>query len=322
MKEKGPHIPEGISIDIIEPSAVVHSDRYDLLRRMGARDCDARDVCGQIAKLHSGDNFDALRLRRSELIAQVRFMHRACWQGEGLKLWFATRKGGCKRGPQLYLRVDSGKSQLSGISKKMDTSFEFIHDDYLHVPATEKAAWISWLKKTCGISDIPRLVEPGTLLLSNDFRILLAACQSRDILFLLRENWSYYSQWLENDAGASPIAHGRKLPEQVAKMRPLEGLKSQQVRCCNRFFALEKTILPMLDPMLDNKAWSPTIELYDPLNTGWKILCHLGVAVERNAQYYIRCLEALRGSHADATTLTHIYTQLSVRDAQEGDFIR
>jgi hypothetical protein len=321
-------IPEGIPLHVIAPSAQFVVNRYNLFQRLGARDCDDLRVCRMIAKMHGQADFDATSVFRAQLISHARFLYEASWQTEGAQLWFVTKKDQRRHGSELYLRRKCRKgSPMSLVYEQMETQLEFLHDDYLDMPSTDEVAWTSWLEKTVGVSTIPRLVNPPRLrtnssVLSKDFKLLFQHCSSRDLLWVIRDHWSQYSRWLEHDDVAWQADNSVNQADRSFKDTLQNELKDQKVKCRIGQLPLSKAVLPMLDQFLDLYPLVPSLDIYDPLSPSWKILRHLGVAVERNAEYYIRCLEALRNTQPLSDVLTHIYSQLMNNLAHEGDFIQ
>ncbi|OAL50739.1 hypothetical protein IQ07DRAFT_680093 [Pyrenochaeta sp. DS3sAY3a] len=322
-KARGLHIPDGISIRLIDPAAEAAPDRRKLFQSLDARDCDSLEICKMIERLHSDKDFDPLRVPLEQLISHTRFLYRASWKSEGVNLWFGTKKGTRRHGAQIYIKQDCVKgSPLHQIYAKMELSFEYIHDNYLNIFPADKPAWISWLKRTFEISDIPRLVEANTSLPSPAFCTLFKRCCSKDLLWMFREHWRYYAQWLEvgNDDWQAKASEANAQKEEKKTLREILG--SQYVQCRNGICQLSNAVLPAIDQHLDINPHLPMLELYDPLNPVWKILGCLGVVVDRSALYYIRCLESLLKANPDRDTLTYIYEQLRNYNAHESELIR
>lgn len=322
-KAHGLQIPDGISIRLIDSVAEADPDRRKFFQYLGAKECGSLEICRLIERLHSNEDFDPLKVPLEQLIAHTRFLYRASWKGEGVKLWFGTTKATRRHGAQIYIRQDCVKgSPLHEIHGKMESSFEYIHDDYLDILPADKPAWISWLKRTFEIFDIPRLVDAKTSVLSQEFDTLFKLCCSKDLLWVLMEHWRYYGQWLEvgNDdwqAKSSEADVHKRRKETLRK-----SLGTQQVRCRNGMCQLSNTVLPAIDQHLDINPYLPMLELYDPLSSTWKNLGCLGVVVDRSAPYYIRCLESLLEANPDRDTVTYIYEQLKSYNAHESELIR
>lgn len=329
-KTQGLHIPEGLPILLVDRSVEFDIHRRNLFQQLGVRDCDALGICRLISAMHNRKDFVPSTLTRKQLVQHARFLYRASWRpAQGSELWFATKRDHRCRGSQLYIRMDCPVySPAARIYDKLEANFNFIHNDYLNVFSTDRTPWIAWLLKTFSISPIPRLVttlprgvSSGNSSISPEFQVLLSDRHLGDLLWTLRENWQYYSQWLENDNGGWQSNSSGAI-ESSLKDTVREELKSRRLRCKNGLIRLSQAVLPMIDPILDHTAQIPTVDILDPKNPNWRILSNLGVAVEKNASYYVRCLEALRRSRAQRDTLNHVYEQLKNCYVHEGDFIR
>ncbi|KAF2178732.1 hypothetical protein K469DRAFT_642268 [Zopfia rhizophila CBS 207.26] len=330
-KTQSLHIPDGLPILIVDPLAEDDIHRRNLFQQLGVKNCDVFGICRLIGNIHGEDDFNPKRVPRYQLISHALFLYRASWRAEeGAELWFATKRDQRCRGSQLYIRMDcTTDSPPMRIYDQLETSFDFIHDDYLNISSADKTGWIAWLIKTFKLSAIPRLVStipqrPSqcTSSLSQEFRFLFQNCHSRDILWILRDNWRHYSQWLEDDDYHWQNRSAADTVDRSLKATLREELKRQQVKCRNGLFTLCNTVLPTVDRFLSGNAHIPTIVIQDPQGPSWSILSNFGVAVERNALYYIRCLEALQCSQPQKDTLAHIYEQLRICYAHEEEFIR
>ncbi|OCK90529.1 uncharacterized protein K441DRAFT_578728 [Cenococcum geophilum 1.58] len=321
------NIPKGIPVLAVDPVAGNNVHRHDLFKQLGVRDCDATEICRLIVEMHGGESFNPKAIPEPYLVSHAKFLYQASWRPlRSAELWFVTKGGGRSLGSSVYIHAERGNgSPLARISTQLETRFPFVHTDYLKSFPNDKG-WFVWLTTAFHISTIPRLATPlldgqeeGTPSLSEEFRYLLANCQSSDILWVLRENWAHYSKWIENN-NSSPQS-----PTQVVSNHLiLEELKSQKVKCRNGLVPLSKTVLPMLDHFLQDRDCFPFLDVKDAKSPRWGFLSYFGVAVNRSAQYYVSCLEALHNSNPRKELLTHIYQQiqnyyigeeLTIRDA-------
>lgn len=329
-KSNTPRVPDGISVQLIDRSAEAAPHRRNLFELLGAQKCDVVDICRLIVKKHNESDFDAKTIPRNQLITHATYLYEAKWQSEkGMHLWFATKRGGRAQASGLYMRAACNRgSPLAMVYDELDAHSDFIHEDYFVAYPKDRAAWLSWLEKEAGIATIPRLV-PGpandskAAVLSEDFKLLLQRCNSRDIFGVVRDNWSFYARWLENDDvswQSTVTAEGTKAPI-GASLR--NELKKQRVKYDGRLVALSTTVLPMIDTLVDISQLVPTIDVYDPHSLSWKILRFFGVAVEKNAEYYVRCLEAQKAYQRPVyDVIAHLYGQLRELMHHYGEVIR
>lgn len=316
-------IPDGIPIQVVDVNAQAVPARRNLFYQLGVRACDTLELFKYIEKVHRKAILDPSTVNTKQLIAHARFLFNASWNGDSSKLWLATTEEGVwRRGFQIYLRKDwKQDSPLGRLYASMKTCY-FLHDDYLHASVKDQEAWLLWLKKVFQISELPRVLDPSTSKLSGEFQTLFALGHSRDFLWIIKENWEFYSQWLDVQDESPEDQTQKKQGSKKATGILHQELHTQMVQCTNGRFAISKTVLPIVDRALDLNPHIPALDLLEPLDPSWKILGRLGVAVRQGAAYYIRCLDALRCTTHDTDTIVYIYEKLRDFNVDESDFIR
>ncbi|CAO2650180.1 Nn.00g014720.m01.CDS01 [Neocucurbitaria sp. VM-36] len=322
-------IPDGIPLQVIDSSAEAIPHRRDLFKQLGARDYDVLEVCRAIEKRHCDSDCDATTIPREQLVSHAMYLYQASWQSEKLvNLWFATNNDGRRQGSELYMRANCRRgSPLSVIYERLEAHFDFIHCEYLDMFPDDRTAWLTWLEKVVGISTIPRIVSSParrtlSSVLSKEFKVLFQHCNPRDVFWVIRDNWRYYSRWVENDDVAWQSVDSEGQTDRSERESLRKELKDQRIRCKIGQATLSQTVLPMVDTLMDSWPIVPTIDVYDPHSPGWKVLRHFGVAVEKNVEYYVRCLEALQNMRPSHDILIHIYDQLRNMLDQYGEIIR
>ena len=74
--------------------------------------------------------------------------------------------------------------------------------------------------------------------------------------------------------------------------------------------ALKETVLPSLDPIVDESPCVRSLVIHDHSVHQWQFLHRFGVTVKKDIGYYMRCLEAIQGSDAPKHTIAHIYEKI------------
>jgi hypothetical protein len=165
--------------------------------------------------------------------------------------------------------------------------------------------WSNWLVQTLGVWNAPKLVTSATdggLQLSNGFEYILEEFNVSEWLLLLKHNWEMtYAKWLQK---------GNRKTENIRTR-----LATQKVKCLNgEYCKLKKTCIPS-ESLMNCRVSLQFLQLQDPEDTDWLFLEHLGVKVERDAHFLIRCLESLR----ESTSQLHV-EQISPLYKAIGDF--
>lgn len=123
--------------------------------------------------------------------------------------------------------------------------------------------------------------------LSEEFEHMFRTCESSDVLQIMRDNWQYYSRWIDG-------AHMEwQTPGFIASSDYLKDqLGSCVVRTTMGPLPLRTTILPAIDPWLEQGLAIPALDISDPHHAGWSFLTSFGVLLVADINYYVRCLVA------------------------------
>jgi hypothetical protein len=154
--------------------------------------------------------------------------------------------------------------------------------------------------------------------LSEEFEFLFLHCDSSEILQLLRDEWYYYSQWIDGSHMAWQD------PEFLVACNQLKArLADFSVQSAKGQLPLRELVLPTADADLDDRCSLPSIRISNPRHTGWNFLQVFGVVVEPNVHYYLRCLTAIaEEQHSDADNVVYIYEKLQSHWRGNSDVIR
>ncbi|GAB1312416.1 hypothetical protein MFIFM68171_02626 [Madurella fahalii] len=308
------YIPESVPVYIIDPEAESDPRRKLLFTLLGARSCDAAEVCRLISDMHNDDSFNPEAVPREELLAHVMFMFRSSFTPPATAdLWFATESDGRCKGSSLYMHGDFGPTSVERtLSMELAREFHFIHSDYEKALAAEGGAWVAWLQTNFRIATTPRIQSAnmdagGKYHLSNEFRYLFQNCPSPDVLTLLRDHWAQYSEWLEDPKqGSVSRAAGAAKSKAAIKGE----IMSMTVETLQGAAQLATTVLPGLDQEVDKCVHARVLGLPDPENLLWSILGIFGVAVRRDVQYYLQYLKALQLQRPLKESVAHAYRQI------------
>ncbi|XTI91300.1 hypothetical protein V2W45_716603 [Cenococcum geophilum] len=308
---KGAEIPSGVSVLTINQEAAQDPVRRKLFKELGVKECSTFDVCRIIAHTHASTLYPPT-LTRTEFVTHVVYLYKSSWRiSNTVSLWFITENGKECLGSTLYVEepVKEG-SPLAHIYELLKTKFSFVNRDYIDRLSSIDDNWRKWLTASFGLSTIPRLVQvlpsmPGVVdyQLSDEMQFLFTKGISSDLLWILREHWSYYSKWIEDDESRKDAA------EAASKLR--QALGSIIVRCRNgRFSPLSNTVLLFLDREVGSHPDICVLDIPDPKSSRWSFLEYFGVAVKVDIQYYVRCIELLRNSQLNRQLLVHIYERI------------
>jgi hypothetical protein len=155
------------------------------------------------------------------------------------------------------------------------------------------------------------LIGTGELLfdLSEEFKYMLHNCDSADVFQLLRDNWHYYSQWLEG------VHLEWQSQEYIfASMQLKNKIGASVVQTIRGLLPLGETVLANLDAQLEQSKAVPALQVPNPEQVGWNMLTHFGVIVKCDIHYYLRCLITLsRDQATDADVVGYVYEQIQSR---------
>lgn len=325
----GPPIPNGINIQIVHPDAEADPIRYGLFSQLGVRPCNPSNVCEQILEMHAEE---ITTLTRSELLEHTLFIFKSSWQPrKTVKFWFSTQKKALCRGSKLYIAKQfEDRSATGRIVKILSKKFPFIHSDYLNALTAKRDEWLDWLDwlhQTFRLAYLPRLTSETSsddqssddqFVLSDEFRYILQNCQPNDILLMLRSNWKYYSQWIEDDTKGedTPTAGASK-----AQIRAALGKMEMRIRGRKKRIPLKNTLFPKVDPVVNKCSLVHTLDIPEPEMQKWAILANFDVAMKNDISYYLRALEHLHGSYPEKDTVAYIYGKIQKECAHNQDLV-
>jgi hypothetical protein len=310
----GLNIPSGVEVFVVDPEAANDRWRRKLFEQLGVKVCDTFEVCRAIVDGYCGKPLRPLVLTRQELVAQATYLYERNWKtAEPIRFWFATANGDYAQGSKVYIRepVDD-RSPQQRVYDILQVKFAFLHDDYTATVPRADHKWRNWLTTSFGMSCLPRLIEAlpsesgDDIELSEEIEFLFAKGDASDVLWFLREHWNDYSKFLEYELfpNISP----------QSKSKFYEALGSLNATCRNsRSSPLRDTFLPSLDYEMESLPNICILDIQDPKCPSWSFLERLGVTVESNVRYYVRCLELLRNTKLDKHLVAHAYEQIQTR---------
>lgn len=182
-----------------------------------------------------------------------------------------------------------------------------------------------YLIKTLQLAEIPRLVSrhdgnsKGRFYLSKEFRFLFNECLVTDVLQLLHEHWTTYSEWLELSAAQQHSIRAVRSNQYL-----LEEIGAIKAKTRKGSVAIRDIVLPNLDTYVD--SLHIPVHVLDIANhedpTLRRRLASFGMAVTNDSHYYLVCLQALSNqAFPDHDTLTYLYEQIQLRFSNDEDAV-
>jgi hypothetical protein len=145
--------------------------------------------------------------------------------------------------------------------------------------------------------------------LSEEFKYMLHNCNSADVFQLVRDNWHYYSQWLEG-----PHLKWQSQKYMFASVQLKNKIGASMVQTIRGPLPLSETVLANLDAQLEQNKVVPALQVPDPEHVEWNILTYFGVVVKCDIHYYLRCLVTLsRDKATDTDVVGYVYEQIQSR---------
>ncbi|RYP53097.1 hypothetical protein DL768_001874 [Monosporascus sp. mg162] len=318
-------IPQTIPIRTVNRVAERDSVRHNLFVHLGIRPRpDAADICHRIIEMHRNGSFKPDSLTEDQLVEHIVFIFKVSFDPPpGVDLWFATASNQRAKGSSLYIRANVlvGSAE-DRIRQHVETNYPLLHEAYANAfdacgPA--RITWRTWIRRCFGIqpSSLPRIctavpnVTPRcSLRLSNEFRSLFKACDSSDVLELLRVKWREYSQVVEQVFPVNGKTLWNPVRDEIAAMEVKCYTGMGSTSPCSR--PLQNTFLPSLDKTMDQYSRLPMLNIPNPSIPSWKILGTFGVSVDRNLEYYFQCLHTLKDHAMNPSKLTvaHVYQRI------------
>ncbi|OAG39035.1 hypothetical protein AYO21_06755 [Fonsecaea monophora] len=296
-------IPPGIEVFELHRDIAKNPDCKRLYKNLGVKQFSNPVVQKLILKKHS-NNLPELNPPPSELLSQARFLFRSGWEKpiDDVQFWVVKTNGALCRSHEIYLDTDEQFSASRYLER--DTQlFPFLHSCYdKDVASEELPLWRTWLHTQLGLWKIPRLVKiSGNTIdpeLSEDFRYILKRRSSRQILMLLKENWSVYSRYIFESGPtglrsqlASVSVHCRD-----GSRHPLKATSTGYFipeDCCSEY-----SVLP------------PILDIPNPKDPRWTFLKVFGVTVNGDLNTYLSILGHIQGRKASVRFVRWLYDRI------------
>lgn len=299
-------IPDGIKIAIVEPTAESDPQRRAFFEALGVKSVNRLRICELIIQVHADDSFKSTESSTEMLVSHANFLFGNPGESfsppKNAQLWFVAEYGCHLRGSMLYVDEDATTdSSATRVFADAREEYPFLHSDYSKDYSEQRRKdWVSYIQDHFLVSTLPRLVyslSGSPFKLSKDFLFIHRSNPSK-LFWLLRENWSHYSKWIEE----KDTKHGgSKLSDDADELR--KTLAELQVNCVNgETYKLNETFFPIDDPIINRyKGISglPILNIDSADPSGWWMLETFGVAMGSAKEYvllYLKCLECLEQS--------------------------
>lgn len=317
--------PEGFQLRLVREDAANNPTTRSLYSQLGLKVLGQESIAHNLVRIHTHESFNPQSMSVRELVSQAAFLFHARADDYQVRyMWFATGTGtGRHRGEQVYLPAETPFAASRYFAGRND--IPYIHSDYLIAGGSDPTKWFEWLEKIAKVSILPRLTEPdpafpNSFRLSRQFISIMQSFNSSDFLILLRDNWFRYSRWLEDDAGGAGD-DARKACRQNLR----QALQATPVQCLGGAKRpLQEVFLPI--PELVGKAQGqvPFVDVQEPLDPHWQRLKVLGLGVEGDVRFYIRCLEAMSGTRDPKIVdrAAEVLEQIQARCSELPDLVR
>ncbi|OAP55444.1 hypothetical protein AYL99_10417 [Fonsecaea erecta] len=320
--------PKGLAFRLVREDAANNPTARSLYLQLGLKVFGQDAIADFLLHVHTQPLFNPKSITVEHLISQAVFLFRArVHDFEVRYLWLATTDGsGRCRAESAYLPWQAPFAASQYFAGRSDINF--IHPHYLEAVEEDQASWLEWLENTAKISILPRLTQadaqsPHSFGLSRHFALIMQNFKSRDFLVLLRDNWGYYSRWLEDDAGGA--RDDSRKARQACRERLRHSLQEAQVQCLGGGKkSLREVFLPIPELVQQANGQVPFVDVDDPLDPRWQRLRILGLGVEGDVCFYLRCLEAMSGTK-DAIVIDRaalLLEQIQARCAELPDVVR
>jgi hypothetical protein len=195
------------------------------------------------------------------------------------------------------------------IDKSARAKFPFLHCTYLTAFPHKREKWLHWLRKFFNLSTLPRLAFPplgSSFVLSDDFKFIFKKCPSSEVLLLLRDNWSHYSKWIEEDRTQDTKSESNRSRSGVRKELAL-----MEVKCHDGIYhPLGETSLPGIESDMDISSHLPILKVPKRENRKWVMFQSLGVAVDESLRFYLLCLVSMKGSEVPMEKVSYVYQRI------------
>ncbi|KAL2408478.1 hypothetical protein ABEF93_003919 [Exophiala dermatitidis] len=317
--------PEGFRLSLVREGAANNPTTRSLYLQLGLMVLGKESIAYGIIREHMKESFNPHAMTVAQLISQAAFLFHARVDDYRVKkFWFATGLGSARfHGDEVYLHSDKPFAASHYFTGRPE--IPFLQSDYENVGGEDGARWYEWLEHVAGLSTLPRLAEPipkqpTSLRLSSHFKFIIRYNEPKDFLILLRDNWNHYSQWLEDDRDC--VGSGIDEP---CRKRLRNELGQSQIRCHGGIMKPLRDVFLSI-PELVEKAQGqvPFVEVDDALDPRWRRLAVLGLGVEGDVRFYLRCLESMSGSREQTAVdrAALLLEQIQARYADDEELVR
>lgn len=335
---------EGLGVKLVHAEAAMDRARASLFEYLDIKVVNDLEICNLIAKLHRRERSAMLSLKVSELVSQILFLFRVGWRNDNhQEFWFASEAGIVHPGSSLYLR-SSQTFSASQYSSELLGHLTFVHPDYFSGKFLDGNAEIFnlWLQNTMHVNLYIRIFQlcrsllkaEEALNLSSEFGALVSHAEYPSWLLMLKNNWQHYVHVLDTQLFlARPTISASATPLDALRDRHrtlLEQMGDISVICKDGTWApLKRTHLPL--PMLNEHVISGVslIDVPLPEDPLWRKLKCIGLGIEPDLMFFMRCLERLSEdsrngqSSPDASTRVTTYLeQIQARHAEDAEMVK
>ncbi|KAK3352231.1 hypothetical protein B0T25DRAFT_500124 [Lasiosphaeria hispida] len=283
--------PGGIGTKMADPEAANDPAIHQLYSQLGVTTFDISAIQRRIAEIHAVDS-KPTSISRADLIAQARFLFISRWAKTGTtKFWVVTNADRHIRADDVYIDDDGDDDPCTAtrVFSRHRELLSFLHPDYLSAHPKDQKDWVQWLEESLGVMKIPRLVTAACpSKLSQDFRFLIRTLPPQRWLEVLCRHWKVYEKWLgpSEDHGTS-----QRIGEGADPKSLRAEISNAKVICKDgSLHTLSTTFLPLEGYMSACDGRGPLLPISDPTHFRWQVLKLLGVGVENDAIFYVRCL--------------------------------
>ena len=318
-------IPGGIGVKVVDTEAASDPAIRQLYSRLGVTPFGVSAIWKEITEIHAVDS-KPTSISRNELVSQLHFLFTTRWTNtDKVKLWIVTDKERLVRAGETY--IDDHDSDNPCVATKVFSRWReivnFLHPDYLSANSKDQKSWIKWLEESLGMMRIPRLVSADCpWKLSDDFRFLVRSFPPERWLEVLCRHWKDYEKWLgPNETGGTECSENMAEGGDPNRLRTEIG--KAEVKCKDeKSYPLSATFLPLEGYMSACGGFGPLLPISDPGHLRWQVLKLLGVGVESDARFYLRCLSEKAGQPVKLATVTFLLNQIEAHSTGRESDIR
>ena len=308
LQEGGNAVPCGVSVAIIDESAVTVRSRKMLYQRLGALQLTSAELYKLVVDQHKDHGGQYGNWTRDIVVAHAWFLFCSPTRpadGHLNDLWMASSNSQLlHKGQHLYMDVPESGFRVSDYLSHQDV--HYVDDSYLeHAPANRTQPWLTWLQQQLGVRTRPKLSSSGHI--SDEFKIIITRSTANDWLLLLKNQYRYY---------ASSIT---RLQTQLAR---------QAVRCFDgRYHEVCKVYLetPTVNAESVPRTWVPTLHVEDSADPLWQNMTVIGLRMRPDLEFYVTSLTKLKENWSVSSSLSAVrrmYNGISQYFEENPDYVR